>query len=589
MSRIDEVVYTVTHQDPEAHLLSVDVEVAGDLGDELVLFMPVWTPGSYLVREYARHVEGVRTEGARPVKVRKNAWRVKTGGASRVRVSYRVYANDLTVRTNHVDRRHAYWNGASTYLFPEGVRDFAAKVRVRLPEGWSVGTALARNEDGTFRASGIDELCDSPFECGPMEPVRFDVLGKGHTFWIADTGHQRAARWEDVVRDTKILVETEAKLLSRGGPPAESLPYDEYCFLWTVSPRGRGGLEHERSCSLLVSPSSFSGRSGYLDVLSLVAHEFLHLWNVKRIKPAGLVPYRYEEENHTRLLFWFEGGTSYFDWRILRLSGLATAREYLDHLGAEIGRVLDTPGARVHALSDASFDAWVKAYRPDENSQNSTISYYVKGEVVCALLDLVIRARSGGEKGLDHVLRHLYWAYACEGRPVPEDGFGAAVLEATGVDVSLELARWVESADPIDPSDALSAVGLRLDRRPVKGQTASLGVRTKARGSRVFVDGVVRGSAAMKAGLDVGDELLAVAGRRVEDTLDVAMGRLEPGAKVTVIVSREGIVETREVVLDPPLPGEARLVPKDDASPAERALFDGWLGEGAFDTLRKPS
>ncbi len=583
--RIDEVVYTVSCLDPDAHLLSVEVEVTGEFGDALVLFMPVWTPGSYLVREYARHVEDVRSGAERPTKIRKNAWKIATHGARTARVSYRLYANDLTVRTNHLDRRHAFWTGAATYLFPDGVRDFAAKVRVHAPEGWSVATALARGEDGSYRASGVDELCDSPFECGAMSPQRFEVLGKRHVLWPADTGHQGAARWEELVRDVKLIVETEAKLLSRGDPPEDSLPYDEYHFLWTVSPRGRGGLEHERSCALVTPPSLFHSRPGYLDVLSLVAHELLHLWNVKRIKPAGLVPYRYEEENLTRLLFWFEGGTSYFDWRVLRLAGLASPREYLEHLAELVGRVLDAPGARVHSLSDASFDAWVKAYRPDENTGNSTISYYAKGEVVCALLDLTIRARTGGSRGLDHVLVHLYWGYAKEGRALPEDGFVAAVREATGVDVSDEVARWVESAGALDPTEPLAAVGLRLERRPQKAKTVSLGIRAKARGGRVYIDAVIRGSAAMRAGLDPGDELLSVGGRRVEDSLDGALERLHPGSELDVVFARDGLVDRRSLVVDPPPPGDAALVPAADASPAARALLDGWLGAGAFDSL----
>jgi predicted metalloprotease with PDZ domain len=587
--------YTIGAPDPRTHLLEVELHLAsqgGPLRPSLTLYLPTWSPGSYLIREHARHLEGLTAEAEGRLlttrKIRKNAWLIETRGARSLRVHYRLYANELSVRTNHVDTSHASWRGPATYLVPEGYPREAlrAVVQPRFPPGWSVGTALRQTPEG-YEARSLDELMDSPFECGPMEPRTFEAHGRPHQLWVWRNRHAAEQDWQRLTQDTRTLVQTEASLLAGDGRPEEQLPYERYAFLWHVFPRSRGGLEHGASCALLVAPGMFHTRGGYLDVLSLVAHEFLHLWNVKRIRPQGLWSYDYERENYTRLLWWFEGGTSYFDWRILRLSGLATHREYADHLAGELARLADTPGARVSSLSDASFDAWIKAYRPDENSLNSTVSYYLKGEVVCALLDIELRARSQGAHSLDDVLRHLWRAYGAAGRPVPEDGMGLVIREATGVRVDDLLARWVDSADPIDVGASLARIGLRHERRPQHRHGAgSLGARVRHRAGRHLLDAITRGGAAMRAGLEPGDELLSINGRRVEDNLDSVLHQLLPGTTVEVVVSRDGWIETSQLTMDPPSLGDGRLVVHPDATPAQLALLEGWLGLGAAAALR---
>jgi predicted metalloprotease with PDZ domain len=586
--------YTISTSDPRTHLLDVDLVVTSDtrLPPTLVLYMPTWCPGSYLIREYARHVEGLAAdrEGSPLIarKVRKNAWAIETQGQRSVRVRYRVYANELSVRTNHVDGGHASWRGPATYLIPEGSVGVPLRAVVvpRFPPGWSVATALPETQEG-YLASSIDELMDAPFECGPMLCRSFEAHGRPHELWVWRNRHSIDLDWERLARDTRVIVETEAALLAGEGRREDALPYQRYLFLWHISPRSRGGLEHASCCALLVSPGIFQTRGGYLDVLSLVAHEFLHLWNVKRIRPEGLARLDYERENYTRLLWWFEGGTSYFDWRILRLAGLATHREYADHLAGEIARLADTPGALVHSLSDASFDAWIKAYRPDENSINSTVSYYLKGEVVCALLDIELRARSQGARSLDDVLRYLWRVYGSTGRPVPEGAMASIFQEATGIRVDDLLARWVEGAEELDVNATLARVGLRHERRPQPRQgPGSLGARVRHRAGRHVVDGVLRGGAAMRAGLEPGDELLSIGGRRIEDSLEAALHARPPGAAVEVVVSRDGWLETFELILDPPTLNEGRLVLRSDATTSQLALLEQWLGAGATTALR---
>jgi len=586
-------VLTVTHRvrvaDAPAHLLEIETTFSSSTGAPLptpfVVFMPVWTPGSYLVREYARHVEGFTAEAGgrdvRSLKVRKNAWAIEHEGATEVRVRYRLYANDLTVRTNHIDESHVYFNGAATFLTAEAAKDAGAEVVLDLPKGFRVATALpevADREVATFAATSFDELVDSPFECGDLLERSFEALGKRHDIAVWNNEYARRVDWDQVAKDTQTIVEASARLWAGGEAPEAYLPYERYVFLWHVSPRGRGGLEHRASCSLQVKPELFTSRSGYLDVVSLIAHEFFHLWNVKRIRPEGLFPYRYEEENYTRLLWWFEGGTSYYDWRIPRLAKLATSAEYLAHLADSIARLEDTPGALVHSLESSSFDAWIKAYRPDENTLNSTVSYYLKGEVVCALLDLEIRHRSKGAKSLDDVLRHLVREYGAKERPVPEGKMGDVIAEATGIRVDDCLARWVESAEAIDVNEVLQHVGLVFQRTARDPEKAQLGARISIENGRAKVSAVPHGSAAHAGGIQTADEILAIDGRRiVEGRFEAALAGMKPGTKVQVLLARDGLLRTADVVLEAATPTEARIVPRPDATPEQRALFSAWL------------
>ncbi|MGZ3416692.1 MAG: M61 family metallopeptidase [Polyangiales bacterium] len=573
--------HKVSIADANAHLVTVHSTFTATPGavlpDPLVVAMPVWTPGSYLVREYARCVELPRATASdgralQPEKIRKNAWAIHHGGVTEVTFAYELYCNDLSVRTNHVDATHLLLNGAAAFTFAAHAPSEGAEVVLDLPEGWKIETSLKR-ADGTLRASSFDELCDAPIHAGQHRLEEFEAAGKRHAFAI--WGDPIAMDWNDVVRDTKLLVETEAKLLS-------GLPHDGYSFLWMITPKNRGGLEHRDSCALTVPASAFDDRKGYLDVLSLVAHEYLHLWNVKRIRPAGLTPYRYEEENYTKLLWWFEGATSYFDWRILRLSGIATADEYLEHLSEEMARLEDTPGRMQQSASEASFDAWIKLYRSDENTVNSTVSYYLKGEIVCAMLDLEIRSRTNGERGLDHVLQELWRVYGLEEKPVPEDGMALVLERVSGSSMRELLDAWVNGREELPTSEIFAKVGLEIvrDANGRRGR-GSLGIRLRALESsngRAIVTSVLRGRAAHKAGLDAGDEIVAIGGRRIEGgKLDGALVGKTAGTKIEVVISREGKMRTIEAVLDPPPNDRLRLRMIEKATAAQKALLQGWL------------
>jgi predicted metalloprotease with PDZ domain len=565
------------------HLIHVEAIVsatAGALPGSIVLFMPVWTPGSYLVREYARHVEGFAAEApAQATKVRKNAWQVRTGGAAQVRVHYRVYAGEHSVRTNHVDETHAFFAGAALFLCVEGVEPSPLRVEIATPHDWRVTTPLAdvsvsdAGRTRCYEASTFEALVDAPFELGTHREETFDALGVNHRIAIGPRGTAGDADVQRFLTDAKTIVETLGALF--GG----SLPYDRYHLFLHLRSTGRGGLEHRSSAALIAPPSAFATRESYLDLLSLVAHEVFHAWNVKRIRPAGLVPYRYDQECYTRLLWWFEGATSYYDWRSLALAHLCTVDEYLDHLAGEIAYLDQTPGRLVSSLEDASYDAWIKLYRPDENSSNSSVSYYRKGEIVCALLDLELRARTGGRATLDSVLGHLWTEYGRVERPVPEDAMQGIFERVAGLPLGDLFDGWIRGTSELPCAAVLAGVGLAIERGPrTDAPPCSLGARFRSDAGRAFVTSVAREAAAARGGIDPGDEILGIGGTRIEGAnVDAALRGRAPGQTVDVTVSRDGRLAVKSVTLDPPRADRVKLVPMRDAPEAARRAFDSWL------------
>lgn len=566
---------------PHSHLFEVEAELDHP-GVAPVLALPVWTPGSYLVREFARHLEGLEAhDGAGRrlgvTRLDKHRFRVEAGGADRVQVRYRVYANDLTVRTAHLDGGHGYFNGANLFLHAEGREGERVELEVAPPPGWRVATAL----DGgptRFTARDYDELADSPVEVGTHELHAFEVAGKRHEVALVGRGHLDPAR---LVADLRTVVE-------RVGAFMGGLPYDRYLFIVHLTDRRRGGLEHERSTTLNVSRSSFFPRDAYEETLALATHEFFHLWNVKRMRPAALLPYDYAREQYTRLLWWFEGATSYYDRLLLVRTGLGDVRRYLRHLGEEWTALSRQPGGGKMSLEEASLTAWVKYYRPDENSVNSAVSYYQKGELVALCLDLALR-RAG--RSLDELL-HLLYARHREGG-VPEDGVERAVAEMLGEPAARALFdRLVRGTAPLDPD--LELVGLRALRRTPQSLDDKGGVPGRrdaeeppagflgadvAPGAKAVVRSVREGSPAHRAGLYAEDEIIAESGFRVDRSgLWDRMRQLGPGGMLRLTVFRRDELVGVDVTLGEPPAEVAWLEPVEAPTPAQKAAFQAWTG-----------
>jgi len=570
--------YRVSMERPHSHLFQVEAEFP-PATESLTVSLPVWTPGSYLVREYARHVQDFEVTDPHGTRlpferVDKRSFKIRTGGLA-ARCRYRVYANELTVRTSHLDDSHGYFNGATLFFTAEALRLAPVRVRVQVPPGWQVATALPRDGED-FLAADYDELVDSPFEVGPGAPIAFVAAGKAHevVLWGGPQLEERK-----LVGDLTRLIETEAAML--GG-----LPNQRYLFILHAADKGRGGLEHRASTVLLYPRLGFSGARGWEDFLTLCAHEYLHLWNVKRIKPRRFVPFDYGQENYTQLLWWFEGGTSYYDSLVTRRAGLMTPARYLTRVGETLTALHGTPGRAVLPLAEASMIAWTKHYRPDENTVNSSISYYLKGEVVCLLLDLTLRQLTGGAKSLDDLLRLLWQRYG-DGSGVPEQGVEAAAEEVAGTSLATFFDAALRSTRELDYS-VLQSVGLELKWRaressadkggtpPRKGERKDGWLGLVPRGAQVAA--VLDGGPAALAGLYADDEVVAVDGLRCDAAALVARcEERHPGEAVRVTVFR------RERLLEVPLtvgqkPAEAAWVVKvENPTADQRAAYEGWL------------
>jgi predicted metalloprotease with PDZ domain len=572
---------------PHTHLVEVEARFTdvGGLPPGLDLRMAAWTPGSYLVRDYARHVDGVEAvaDDGRALaveKIDKATWRVHHGSAREVVVRYRVFAHELTVRTSHVDASHAFLNGAPTFLWLEPRAHEPFEVVFVAPRGWHVVTALRRDGDA-WHAADLDELLDSPFHAGPEAPHELEVGGRPHRFalWGRPDGGG-VATLDKLYTDAARIIESYAALF--GG-----LPYDHYCFMLMLAPGAYGGLEHRASTALLANPFAFATPKRYDELLELVSHEFFHLWNVKRIRPRALGPFDYGRENYTRSLWVAEGLTSYYDRYTVRRARLMPPKRYVERIADEWGKLLDIPGRRRQSIEESSFDAWIKLYRPDENSVNSTVSYYLKGGLVCLTLDLEIRRRTEGAKSLDDVARRLWTEYGQRGRGYDDGDVQGEMERATGLELGPFFDACVRGREDPDLGGALRAAGLTLRPKAEKGDDADrppgwLGVNTRVDAGRLVVSAALAGGPAEAAGLYAGDEILAVNGFRVDErSLGERMAARRPGDAARVTVFRRDELREVEVVLGDK-PPSWEIVRDPDAGDAENALLASWLGEDAL-------
>jgi predicted metalloprotease with PDZ domain len=573
--------YRLAFTRPQAHLVDVEARFAA-VGprESLDLRMAAWTPGSYLVRDYARHVQDLTAEdeAGRPLavgKLDKATWRVTVGSAQDVIVRYRVYGWELTVRTNHIDPSHAFLNGAPTFLWVDERRDEPAAVEVEPPAGWRFTTGLTGGPT-RWIASDLDELIDSPFlgTAGAVHEV--EAAGKPLVMAVHGRPDAGVASVEQLLTDTRTIVEAYASLF--GG-----LPYDRYAFLLMLFPEAYGGLEHERSSALLSSPFAFSTRKKYEELLELVSHEYFHLWNVKRIRPKQLGPFVYDREAYTRALWVCEGLTSYYDRYTLRRARLQSPKRYLEKLADEWGKLLAIPGRFKQSIEESSFDAWIKLYQPHESSVNTSISYYLKGGLVSLALDFEIRRRTEGARSLDDVLLRLWTEHGARGLPYPEDV--QPVFEAAaGIGLGEFFDRFVRGTEDPDLAAELREAGLELKLGWEPGQTADgatpvwLGATLEE--GRVALATVLAGGPADAAGLAPGDEILAVDRRRVRSDAELRerLSARRPGQRADILLARHGRIVDLAVDLAEAPRTRCEIVGMAAPTDAQKQLYQRWLG-----------
>ena len=547
---LEPIRYTVSFPALHTHYVEIEASIPTDGRPQIDLMMAVWTPGSYLVREYARHVEALTAADPARVplrveKTRKNRWRVATNGAAAVWLRYRVYAHEMSVRTNWVDEEFALLNGAPTFVtLVESPSRRAHEVRVQLPRSWSrsfSGMSPGIGEH-TYVAPDYDTLVDSPILAGNPAVYEFRVSGKPH--YLVDFRERGAWNGPQAVQDLATIAETTARFWGE-------IPFDRYYF-FNVIGAPVNGLEHRNSTVMNIPREATGTRAGYLDWLSLASHEYFHAWNVKRLRPEELGPFDYENEAYTRSLWFVEGVTDYYADLMLARAGVATRDEYLGALSAQIRRLQATPGRLEQSAELASYDAWIKYYRPDENSTNTSISYYVKGAVIGFVLDAKLRRTTAGAKSLDDVMRLMYARFSGQKGFTSEDA-RAAVASVAGPAHAQEIRRWLERAlettSELDYTEAGEWFGLRMTPPP-EAPRPWLGLAARTDNQRTIVSEVRRGSPAFAAGVSVGDEITAIDGEALPaGHLTARMGTLKPGTRITVAILREDVVRPVAITL----------------------------------------
>jgi predicted metalloprotease with PDZ domain len=559
------VIYRLQPYDPAGHRFRIVLTIEAPDPDGQSLTLPAWIPGSYLIRDFSRQIETLKVRAAgRAVPVTKtdnHTWKTApTQGP--LTVEYTVYAWDLSVRGAHLDETHAFFNGTSVFLRVEGQDHLPCLVDMQPPsgiDGWKVYTSLPeaagikgaarRHGFGLYRAPDYDALIDHPVEMGTPQVARFHAHGAEHE--LVFTGVIPRLDLDRIARDVQRICETQIAFFeprSRRAPFLDSS--NRYVFMTMVTGDGYGGLEHRASTALMASRKDLPVRGqsgqgeGYRTFLGLVSHEYFHTWNVKRIKPAAFAPYDLARPGLTRLLWVFEGFTSYYDDLFLLRSGVITQADYLRLLAKTITSVARTPGRAKQGVAESSFDAWTRYYKQDENSPNAIVSYYTKGALVALALDLMLRRKSGGRHSLDDVMRLMWQRYGRDfyrGAPrgIPEDALPALVREATGVDVRSFIARHADGrADP-PLADLLADQGIALQWKP-SSNLPSLDARTRKQGDSLALATVLEGGAAHKGGLSAGDVLVAIDGLRVDAPagLEILLSQYRAGETVTVHVFR---------------------------------------------------
>jgi len=518
--------YSIACADRHAHLFAVTLTIEAPAAQQRVA-LPVWIPGSYLVREFAKNLQGLRArQGRRAPRVMqldKRSWEIDCRADEPLVLQYEVCAYDNSVRTAWLDDHRAFFNGTSVCLQVEGQADTPHALEVVAPtlaEGdarWSCATALFptkidRHGFGHYLAANYDELADSPVEMGPFWSAQFDVCGVPHRFVVA--GATASFDGERLIDDTRAICETQMrfwhgeKVGRRGGPKP---PHNRYVFMLNAVDEGYGGLEHRHSTALICTrrdlprQGALRQAEGYTTLLGLISHEYFHTWNVKRMRPAEFARYDYAQENYTQLLWFFEGFTSYYDDLLLRRAGRIDDAGYLRLINKTINQVQQTPGRLTQSVAEASFDAWVKYYRQDEQTPNATVSYYTKGAMVALCLDLTLRAE--GKGSLDDVMRHL-WQHS-GGGPISEADVTAALEAVGGRSYARELAAWVHSTRELPLAELLRSWGVAVFDDPAQ-RAQELGLRVAEKDGSVQVKLVLRGSAAEKAGFAANDEWLGI-------------------------------------------------------------------------------
>jgi predicted metalloprotease with PDZ domain len=575
--------YTVHVDDPSVHRAQFTATVPDVRGDAVDLVLPSWVPGSYVLRPYPRGVRSLAAvrpetgEGLETTRVAKDRWRIATGGATALEARYEVYGHELITEGLDVTASHLFLNAALCLPYVDGRTREPHEVELRLPPDWRVYTELAEfgRHPWRFRAPDYDELVDAPIDCG--KPVELGTRAGGVPHRIVLCGE--GGNYEPHRLESDLGRIAEAAIQVFGECPAP-----RYTFFVHLAEVPDGGLEHATSTSLVVNRRAFRPAKSYLRFLHLVAHEYFHLWNVKRIRPAAIQPFDYTREMYTRLLWLMEGTTSYYDRLLPRRAGLDTPRQFFEGHFKDWRDYLAVPGRAVRSLEQSSFCAWVEYYLPYEESPNQTVSYYVKGSLVSLALDLEIRHRTENARTLDDVMRRLWTDYGRTGRGLEEDGFVDVVRRATDLDVSDFARRYLSGTEELPLARFLRYAGLELQRKATspeelqEGVAGYLGIEFEREGEHPRIRHVLDGGPGRRGGLSPGDEILAVDGARVRrEKFPEELKQYPPGTEVDLAVFRRGYLTHVRVTFGEPPPESYEAVPVESPTALEKKIYESWV------------
>jgi len=580
--------YILSASKPEAHLFGLALELDRPDPSGQVLTLPAWTPGSYMVRDFARHVIELRAHAGdvpvEVVKTDKQTWRCAPCDGP-LRVEWLVYARDASVRAASLDDEGGFFNGSSLFLRPLQVDDGPFELDIRSPgrEGWRVATAMTPVDTdaqgfGRYRAADYEELIDHPVRLGRFTRHEFAAAGMPHE--IVLSGAPRCDH-ERLCRDLACACESHVDLFGE-------LPVSRYIFFMNIVGEGYGGLEHRASTLLDVARASLpqagdeDERDDYLELLGLCSHEYFHLWHVKRIRPAAFVPYDLSSERHTTLLWAFEGMTSYYDDLGLLRAGLLPKEKWLERVARTITRVHRGAGRLRQSVAESSFDAWTRFYKQDENAPNAIVSYYAKGALVALALDLTLRLETENACSLDDVMRALWQRHGRTGVGVEEDGIERLAGEISGIDLQSFFDRALRSTEDLDLAGLLARFGIGLEWLPASagaGYVPQMSAAVRDDGGFARLTRLIEDGAAQRAALAAGDRLLAVDGVHLPAAgFAERIARLPVGEPLAVHLLRDDRLLVRQLLLDRPASDQCRLRWREDCDHADANRRSDWLG-----------
>jgi predicted metalloprotease with PDZ domain len=570
--------YIISMPRPQTHYFEVEVRLKNYGGDFVEFKLPVWTPGSYLVREYAKNVEGFTAANRAdrsPVpftKTSKSTWRVEHRGIADLVVKYSVYSFEETVRMSFLDEDHAFIMSNTLLMYIDDLKETSSILRLNVPEQWKeVSTTLTEIKGQTYAyyVPNYDILVDSPIEIGNHEVIAFTASGVPHEIAMCGRANYNS---EKLKRDFTKIVESATAIF-------DDNPNEKYVFIIHNAGRGQGGLEHLSSTVLGVRRDAYNNDKSYNNFLSLVAHEYFHLWLVKRVKPVELEVLDYEREMYTDLLWVMEGFTSYFEEKIMLRAGLFDEKQFLENLLTAMSNIQNLPGASVQSVVESSYDAWIKAYRKNENSQNSQVSYYSKGMLLGALLDLHIIQNTNGEKSLDDVVNYLYYQfYKKKGKGITANDIKKVAEKTGNANLYDFFNECVYGTANLDNEKYLHYAGIGLVETNKEVNSKYLGISFADKNGHLMVNSVFRGSAAYDCGLNAGDELIAIDGYRLSaENISSVIDQFKVSEKVKVLYNRDGLVNEKELEIrrDDKVAYTYEIL--DNRTRQQETVFNAWL------------